>query len=41
MYREGGRVTVRSTAGTPDLSSRDPNWWRQAVIYQVYPLLRP
>ncbi|MCT9075069.1 glycoside hydrolase family 13 protein [Streptomyces fulvoviolaceus] len=22
---------------TPDLSSRDPNWWRQAVIYQVYP----
>ncbi|WP_416531463.1 glycoside hydrolase family 13 protein [Streptomyces coelicoflavus] len=30
-------MTVRSTAGTPDLSSRDPNWWRQAVIYQVYP----
>ncbi|WP_037675056.1 glycoside hydrolase family 13 protein [Streptomyces griseus] len=22
---------------TPDLSSKDPNWWRQAVIYQVYP----
>uniref|UniRef100_A0AAU2A2X5 Glycoside hydrolase family 13 protein n=1 Tax=Streptomyces sp. NBC_00093 TaxID=2975649 RepID=A0AAU2A2X5_9ACTN len=22
---------------TPDLSSRDPDWWRQAVIYQVYP----
>ncbi|MEU6161043.1 glycoside hydrolase family 13 protein [Streptomyces sp. NPDC047130] len=22
---------------TPDLSSRDPHWWRQAVIYQVYP----
>ncbi|KOG30731.1 glycoside hydrolase family 13 protein [Streptomyces resistomycificus] len=21
----------------PDLSSRDPNWWRQAVVYQVYP----
>ena len=21
----------------PDLSSKDPNWWRQAVIYQVYP----
>jgi alpha-glucosidase len=21
----------------PDLSSRDPNWWRQAVFYQVYP----
>ncbi|NYV77270.1 glycoside hydrolase family 13 protein [Streptomyces sp. UH6] len=26
-----------ATAVTPDLSSRDPNWWRQAVIYQVYP----
>ncbi len=22
---------------TPDLSSRDPDWWRQAVVYQVYP----
>ncbi|MBL1083136.1 glycoside hydrolase family 13 protein [Streptomyces actinomycinicus] len=22
---------------TPDLSSRNPDWWRQAVIYQVYP----
>ncbi|MFC8348612.1 glycoside hydrolase family 13 protein [Streptomyces sp. NPDC057280] len=22
---------------TPDLSSKDPNWWRQAVIYQIYP----
>ncbi|MFF1306666.1 glycoside hydrolase family 13 protein [Streptomyces sp. NPDC058307] len=22
---------------TPDLSSNDPNWWRQAVVYQVYP----
>ncbi|MFF5496042.1 glycoside hydrolase family 13 protein [Streptomyces aquilus] len=22
---------------THDLSSRDPNWWRQAVIYQIYP----
>ncbi|MEV5316674.1 glycoside hydrolase family 13 protein [Streptomyces sp. NPDC052687] len=21
----------------PDLSSRNPDWWRQAVIYQVYP----
>ncbi|MET8572225.1 alpha-amylase family glycosyl hydrolase [Streptomyces sp. NPDC004783] len=30
-------MTVRSTAGTPDLSSKDPNWWRQAVIYQIYP----
>ncbi|WP_367321891.1 glycoside hydrolase family 13 protein [Streptomyces sp. HUAS ZL42] len=27
-------MTVRTT---PDLSSRDPNWWRQAVVYQVYP----
>ncbi|MEU3662121.1 alpha-amylase family glycosyl hydrolase [Streptomyces sp. NPDC032940] len=30
-------MTVRSTTSTPDLSSKDPNWWRQAVIYQVYP----
>ncbi|MFG3551426.1 alpha-amylase family glycosyl hydrolase [Streptomyces sp. NPDC047725] len=30
-------MTVRSTASTPDLSSKDPNWWRQAVIYQIYP----
>ncbi|MBF8171401.1 glycoside hydrolase family 13 protein [Streptomyces olivaceus] len=30
-------MTARSTAGTPDLSSKDPDWWRQAVIYQVYP----
>ncbi|KFG74693.1 glycoside hydrolase family 13 protein [Streptomyces mutabilis] len=30
-------MSVRSTASTPDLSSKDPNWWRQAVIYQVYP----
>ncbi len=22
---------------TPDLSSRDPDWWRQAVVYQIYP----
>jgi alpha-glucosidase len=22
---------------SPDLSSRDPDWWRQAVFYQVYP----
>ncbi|GCB47543.1 glycoside hydrolase family 13 protein [Streptomyces sp. NL15-2K] len=29
-------VTDR-TDTTPDLSSRDPNWWRQAVVYQVYP----
>ncbi|MFE2047646.1 glycoside hydrolase family 13 protein [Streptomyces sp. NPDC059459] len=30
-------MTVRPTTSTPDLSSKDPNWWRQAVIYQVYP----
>ncbi|MER7779105.1 glycoside hydrolase family 13 protein [Streptomyces sp. NPDC096191] len=30
-------MTVRSTPAKPDLSSKDPNWWRQAVIYQVYP----
>ncbi|MFH8975051.1 glycoside hydrolase family 13 protein [Streptomyces sp. NPDC017890] len=30
-------MTVRSTTRTPDLSSKDPNWWRQAVIYQIYP----
>lgn len=31
-------MTVRpTTSSTPDLSSKDPNWWRQAVIYQVYP----
>ncbi|MER6672261.1 glycoside hydrolase family 13 protein [Streptomyces sp. NPDC000983] len=28
-------MTVRRTA--PDLSGKDPNWWRQAVVYQVYP----
>ncbi|MGW2096443.1 glycoside hydrolase family 13 protein [Streptomyces olivaceoviridis] len=22
---------------SPDLSSRNPDWWRQAVVYQVYP----
>ncbi|MFC9506343.1 glycoside hydrolase family 13 protein [Streptomyces sp. NPDC057002] len=27
-------MTDRSTL---DLSSRDPDWWRQAVVYQVYP----
>ncbi|MDO0913311.1 glycoside hydrolase family 13 protein [Streptomyces sp. DT2A-34] len=31
-------MTVRTTTpDTPDLSSRNPDWWRQAVIYQVYP----
>ncbi|WP_445330179.1 alpha-amylase family glycosyl hydrolase [Streptomyces olivochromogenes] len=24
-------------AGVTDLSSRNPDWWRQAVVYQVYP----
>ncbi|MFC8434427.1 glycoside hydrolase family 13 protein [Streptomyces sp. NPDC057253] len=28
-------MTPRTT--TPDLSGKDPNWWRQAVVYQVYP----
>ncbi|EGX60859.1 sugar hydrolase [Streptomyces zinciresistens K42] len=28
-------MTVRTT--TPDLSSGSPDWWRQAVVYQVYP----
>lgn len=28
-------MTARTT--TPDLSGKDPNWWRQAVVYQVYP----
>ncbi|MDN0200470.1 glycoside hydrolase family 13 protein [Streptomyces sp. S.PNR 29] len=31
-------ATPRPTPhSAPDLSSRDPNWWRQAVIYQIYP----
>ncbi|MFF0012654.1 glycoside hydrolase family 13 protein [Streptomyces sp. NPDC005374] len=32
-------MTARTTAPdpAPDLSSNDPNWWRQAVVYQVYP----
>jgi alpha-glucosidase len=34
MPCKGDRVTDRSTL---DLSSRDPDWWRQAVVYQVYP----
>ncbi|KUN65078.1 alpha-amylase [Streptomyces canus] len=28
-------MTARTT--TPDLSGKDPDWWRQAVVYQVYP----
>ncbi|MFF7948940.1 glycoside hydrolase family 13 protein [Streptomyces griseorubiginosus] len=31
----GARVISRTT--TPDLSGKDPDWWRQAVVYQVYP----
>ncbi|MFF4030841.1 alpha-amylase family glycosyl hydrolase [Streptomyces sviceus] len=32
-------MTARTTTPdpSPDLSSNDPNWWRQAVVYQVYP----
>ncbi|MET7692995.1 alpha-amylase family glycosyl hydrolase [Streptomyces sp. NPDC005483] len=32
-------MTSRTTTPdpSPDLSSNDPNWWRQAVVYQVYP----
>ncbi|MFF4632990.1 glycoside hydrolase family 13 protein [Streptomyces griseorubiginosus] len=26
-----------SRTTTPDLSGKDPDWWRQAVVYQVYP----
>ncbi|MFC8365064.1 alpha-amylase family glycosyl hydrolase [Streptomyces griseorubiginosus] len=26
-----------SRTATPDLSGKDPDWWRQAVVYQVYP----
>ncbi|MBA4861029.1 glycoside hydrolase family 13 protein [Streptomyces sp. PSKA54] len=29
-------MTERS-ASAPDISPKDPNWWRQAVIYQIYP----
>ena len=25
------------SAHTPDLLSADPNWWRQAAVYQIYP----
>ncbi|WP_110944770.1 glycoside hydrolase family 13 protein [Streptomyces niger] len=34
LLPEGVFVTVPAS---PDLSSQDPDWWRQAVIYQVYP----
>ncbi|MFJ6658765.1 alpha-amylase family glycosyl hydrolase [Streptomyces sp. NPDC091377] len=30
-------MTVRPDASPPDLSSQRPDWWRQAVVYQVYP----
>ncbi|WP_156463626.1 glycoside hydrolase family 13 protein [Curtobacterium sp. Leaf183] len=30
-----GGVTLRTPSSTPD--TPDPNWWRQAVVYQVYP----
>ncbi|GAB2832714.1 glycoside hydrolase family 13 protein [Streptomyces chlorus] len=30
-------VTDALSDAAPDLSSRNPDWWRQAVVYQVYP----
>ncbi|MFI5677251.1 glycoside hydrolase family 13 protein [Streptomyces cellulosae] len=30
-------VPHRPAPSSPDLSPKDPNWWRQAVVYQVYP----
>ncbi|MGU3410164.1 alpha-amylase family glycosyl hydrolase [Microbacterium sp. M1A1_1b] len=30
-----GGVTLRTPSSTP--STSDPDWWRQAVVYQVYP----
>ncbi|MFJ5260775.1 glycoside hydrolase family 13 protein [Streptomyces sp. NPDC088387] len=30
-------MTVRPDPPTPDLSPRHADWWRQAVVYQVYP----
>ncbi|MFI6933744.1 glycoside hydrolase family 13 protein [Streptomyces sp. NPDC050287] len=30
-------VPHRPDPSSPDLSSKDPNWWRQAVVYQIYP----
>ncbi|MEU9337828.1 glycoside hydrolase family 13 protein [Streptomyces sp. NPDC048290] len=30
-------MTVRPGSAVPDLSPRDPDWWRQAVVYQIYP----
>ncbi|MFF8031500.1 glycoside hydrolase family 13 protein [Streptomyces sp. NPDC016626] len=33
----GPRPPHPAPDATPDLSSRNPDWWRQAVVYQVYP----
>ncbi|MFD7135606.1 glycoside hydrolase family 13 protein [Streptomyces sp. NPDC059894] len=30
-------MTDYDTAPVADLSSRNPDWWRQSVVYQVYP----
>ncbi|MER5714273.1 glycoside hydrolase family 13 protein [Streptomyces sp. NPDC002132] len=30
-------MTDHANSAVPDLSSRNPDWWRQAVVYQVYP----
>jgi alpha-glucosidase len=27
----------RPAAGHPDLSAKNPDWWRQSVVYQIYP----
>ncbi|MET8828970.1 glycoside hydrolase family 13 protein [Streptomyces sp. NPDC004610] len=32
-----GREHPEGPGPAPDLSPRDPDWWRQAVVYQVYP----
>ncbi|KOU63906.1 alpha-amylase [Streptomyces sp. MMG1533] len=34
---EGDRRVTDLNPDLPDLSSKDPDWWRQAVVYQVYP----
>lgn len=31
------RPTTPTPDAPPDLSPRNPDWWRQAVVYQVYP----
>ncbi|MFE2041551.1 glycoside hydrolase family 13 protein [Streptomyces sp. NPDC059477] len=30
-------MTARPVPAPPDLSPKNPDWWRQAVVYQVYP----